>query len=275
MAWILPTSIAFSVQHHQYRSQSNRLSTPTSFLFAESISDKMSPELKDNNLRSPFGDMQEYALRDNIQKYLINIPSLKDREVTAFCLWRSMARDVIELAGYDAAQIRDMYNKYIVNSKDNTNTTAYSDYDDQWSTLPLLDHFEFQTNGGVSGSIHDLPGLQDGTRIQTSPLKNVQLTVPRGYVMTEDGTMAYELGVPLSKENYDLNIAKYATGESIGKAASTLVDITEDATKVLSTRDAETDFMLRNIGASTAIVLGGAAAMNLLSHHLTVNVFWV
>ena len=39
--------------------------------------------------------------------------------------------------------------------------------------------------------------------------------------------------------------------------------------------DQETTNMLVNLGASTAILLGGATAFNMLQHHLTVNVFWV
>jgi hypothetical protein len=39
--------------------------------------------------------------------------------------------------------------------------------------------------------------------------------------------------------------------------------------------DKETTSMLVNLGATTGIVLGGALAVNLLSHHLTLNVFWV
>ena len=35
------------------------------------------------------------------------------------------------------------------------------------------------------------------------------------------------------------------------------------------------DSNLVNLGATTAILLGGATAFNMLSHHLTVNVFWV
>ena len=39
--------------------------------------------------------------------------------------------------------------------------------------------------------------------------------------------------------------------------------------------DPETSQMIVNLGATTAVVLGAATAMNMLSHHLTVNVFWV
>jgi hypothetical protein len=42
-----------------------------------------------------------------------------------------------------------------------------------------------------------------------------------------------------------------------------------------SVSDKETRDMLTTLGATTAILLGGATAVNMLSHHLTVNVFWV
>ena len=160
--------------------------------------------------------------------------------------------------------------------------------------LPLLDQFEFQSNGGVSGQIQGLKGIADGTTVQTSPLVHVQLTVPRGYVLTEDGSSAYELGVPVSEDEdfYSLdNIAKMnmnmgkniqdmdagdmagvvkAGVEGTGKLAGNIA-----SAAITSAGDEETTRMLVNLGATTGILLGGAMAVNLLSHHLTVNMFWV
>ena len=148
--------------------------------------------------------------------------------------------------------------------------------------LPHLDGFEFKSNGGVAGQIHGLNGIADGTTIQTSPLAHVQLTIPRGYVLTEDGSSAYELGEPLSEENYKLDIAGIARNGRIpsvdvnGVAQSLKSGVEGSAGSLVdAVSDKETTNMLINLGATTGIVLGGALAVNLLSHHLTLNVFWV
>ena len=55
-------------------------------------------------------------------------------------------------------------------------------------------------------------------------------------------------------------------GEQGGRMASNIVE---------ELGDPQTSRMITNLGASTAILLGTATAVNILSHHLTVNVFWV
>jgi len=142
-------------------------------------------------------------------------------------------------------------------------------------------NFEFQeSNGGVSVKIEGLRGIADGTIAQTSPLMYVQLTVPRGYVLTEDGSSAYELGSPLSEEGFSLDIARMGITINADDVKRTLKSGVEETGKVassiaLSVGDQETTNMLVNLGATTAILLGGATAVNMLAHHLTVNVFWV
>lgn len=257
-------------------------STPTS---SSTTSTSTSKRKDARDLDLPWGERQKWALRDNIQNYIVEIPEIGnkktddsgDKNITTYAMWRALARDTIELTGYDAAFLRQKYE---------------SDEELQGMApliLPQLDSFEFKSNGGVSGKIQGLSGIADGTTVQTSPLVHVQLTVPRGYVLTEDGSAAYELGKPLSEEFYNMDLSGMTAPGMNGKSkveidvdvvATTLKSSVEGTTKMVgdlarTVGDKETTGMLMNLGATTGIVLGGALAVNLLSHHLTVNVFWV
>ena len=228
------------------------------------------------DLDLPWGERQEWALRDNIQKYILEIPQLKNNSdgntFNRYAMWKALMRDTIELAGYDVSFLRQKYE------------TDAELKGEAPGALPLLDGFEFKSNGGVSGQIQGLCGIADGTTVQTSPLVHVQLTVPRGYVLTEDGSSAYELGSPLSEDFYNLDIAGMGRNLKVeldvNGVAQSLKSGVEETTRVAGNLasvvgDKETTSMLVNLGATTGIVLGGALAVNLLSHHLTLNVFWV
>lgn len=237
-------------------------------------------------LELPWGQRQKWALKDNVSKYTVDIPQLKqsitgpsDSLTSSYVMWRAMTRDIIELAGYN---VEFLQSKYL-------ETMNESDKDEIHSivpgVLPLIDKFEFQSNGGISGRIEGLAGIADGTTIQTSPLVHVQLTIPRGYVLTEDGSAAYELGMPLSEEKYSFDLANMLKVDASTNRANivwqdTVQSGVKETGKVAlnlagSVSDKETRDMLTNLGATTAILLGGATAVNMLSHHLTVNVFWV
>jgi len=243
-------------------------------------------------LELPWGQRQKWALKDNISKYVVDIPQLNQGNVaggsasllesptSTYVMWRAMTRDIMELAGYN---VEFLQSKYLETMNENDNDPKYITIP---GALPLIDKFEFQSNGGVSGRIEGLAGIADGTTIQTSPLVHVQLTIPRGYVLTEDGSAAYELGIPLSEEkfSFDLtNMLKVNSGNTNNVNAlwqDTVRSGVQETGKVAmnvagSVSDRDTRDMLVNVGAATAILLGGATAVNLLSHHLTVNVFWV
>jgi len=126
--------------------------------------------------------------------------------------------------------------------------------------------------------------------VETSPLAQVDVTVPRGYVVTEDGSTAYELGVPGGVGvggGSDFGIVDAIAGGSVGvgDVAKSMRDGMDGTTRTVVQAVAGVGSaggggggdgsMLANLGTTTAIVLGGAMAFNLLSHHLTVNVFWV
>ena len=226
----------------------------------------------------PWGERQEWALKDNIGKYIVDIPQLKTEHGSiTYAMWRALTRDVFELAGYEVEFIRQKYANML--EKDDEDSDAEGKKKPvSPPSLPLLDNFEFQSNGGISGKIEGLRGIADGTTVQTSPLAHIELTVPRGYVITDDGSSAYELGTPLSEESYSLDIAKMNINvDDVAKTMATGAKGTVRAASdvAVSLGDQETTNMLVNLGATTAILLGGATAVNMLSHHLTVNVFWV
>ena len=266
------------------------------------------------DLDLPWGKRQSWALKDCVNKYLVEIPQLENGDDNSDCtyvMWRALTRENIELAGYDIEFLRLKYVDAMADD-DNDNGNGNGNGADSNTdapvkanmkakakapgALPLLDNFEFQSNGGVSGKIQGLRGIADGTTVQTSPLVHVQLTIPRGYVLTEDGSAAYELGFPLSEERYSLDIAKMNVNVNVNMPMSSMSSVmssidgdelkktlksgVEETGKVasniaVSVGDRETTSMLVNLGASTAILLGGATALNMLAHHLTVNVFWV
>jgi len=281
---------AFSPVHEILISPSRFVKAERStFLLSESISSPASlsndPDSNDRNLvddeiiLDSWGHTQEWALQDNISKYTVNIPKLArsadngGSNGVSYAMWRSMARDTVELSGYDIHFIRKMHQRQL---KKNKGAIAESSP----GILPLLDTFEFRPNGGVAGRIQGLQGISDGTEVETSPLTQVDLTLPRGYVVTDDGSTAYELGVPFSEESFSLS--QYATDAGVvatGIPSSLMNGVdatTRNVIQAVSSGDGVGDgALLANLGKTTAIVLGGAMAFNLLSHHLTVNVFWV
>jgi len=57
-----------------------------------------------------------------------------------------------------------------------------------------------------------------------------------------------------------------------------LVEITSDIANNINVPPIisnDTDGLLLRLGGTTGIFLAGATAINMLSHHMTVNVFWV
>ena len=188
-----------------------------------------------------------------------------------------MIRDVPELTGYPVKYVQKMYQqqqKQIMESNDVLP-----------GIMPFLDQFEFTQQGGISGRSYGLAGIADGTLIETSSVKGVQSTIPDGYIITESG-VPYELGIPLG-DFYSLdgsgNTAARAQMQKMLQSTSIISQsMTETGTNVLANGVSKLDnnnniidSNLVNLGATTAILLGGATAFNMLSHHLTVNVFWV
>lgn len=246
----------------------------------------------------PWSSNQEWALQDKISKYMINIPTLNNPTLkggginkTTFALWYTMRKEVTEVMGYEIEYLQSKYAALAmnINDKDNANANVNANSNDIKSAtppgiLPFIDDFEFRKNGGMKGRVYGLVGIEPATEIVTSPLKDVELTLPKGFVLTEDGSCAYELGIPKSERKLNVNTndaySMNLSALSEDSATALVSDVSEQGSRLASNvvkelGDPETSRMIVNLGATTAILLGTATAINMLSHHLTVNVFWV
>mmetsp|Transcript_23238 Transcript_23238/g.54821 ORF Transcript_23238/g.54821 Transcript_23238/m.54821 type:complete len:338 (+) Transcript_23238:125-1138(+) len=240
----------------------------------------------------PWSKVQEWALRDNLPKYTVRIQTKvqdsgqSEMTLSSYALWRNLQEDVPELCGYPIDFLRsrqekmhkDQQTKPMNTKVCGDNATESKVLQSSTTTvlgiLPFLQDYEFSAEGGICGYVYGLNGLSDGSRIQTSEVQNVKETLPRGYIQTSDGS-SFELGRPLETGSESLskrrisntvtnfgidNLSESAKNIDLRRAA----DVVEDA-----------DGMLLRLGATTGILLAGATAFNMFSHHLTVNVFWV
>lgn len=157
----------------------------------------------------------------------------------------------------------------------------------------MVDDFDFASNGGITGRAYGLPGIADGTRIQSPSLVSAERTVPLGYVTTqgESGSdnevgFSYELGACASASVYSVDgtersaalaaarrmVLEGAVG-STKQFANVAKDMAATGSGLLSDTEANKDLVY--LGGATAMLLASATAVGMLSHHLTVNVFWV
>ena len=230
----------------------------------------------------PWGDLQSFALRDNLPKHVvvIPIPGKKDKYGT-FALWRSLIKDSVELAGYDVEYVRRRY-EADVKTREDWKGYRIGDGGDskEFGTapgeLPLLESFEFHPDGGVSGLSYGLPGIADGVSIRTTAVTDIEKTVIMGYVRTADGSAAYELGSPLNGSIYSEDMRQNML-ENVARTAGTLMRSGVPAAVPASAGGGgdAMDSNLVNLAGTTAMLLAAASAVGMLSHHLTVNVFWV
>jgi hypothetical protein len=239
----------------------------------QSIPSNVSPD-DDDRFSLPWTDFQEWALRDNILKYVVSVPRKGADKPELYALWRTMTREVFELSGYPVDMLREKYKKQLMTEPDQMSSNP--------GILPLLDEYEFATAGGLSGRVYGIPGVADGSKIETSSVSEVQLTLPKGYVLTDDASIVYELGTPMRNsyitiDNTDSAIgsAKYLASGALQTAGEMADGALRTAASTAESASLPEDAMLVRLGASTGILLAGATAINLLSHHLTVNMFWV
>jgi hypothetical protein len=211
----------------------------------------------------PWGNLQKWALRDHMAKYSVQVPVTRNGKETirVFTLWRTFIDEVTELCGYPIPFLLERY----AEMRASNDTT----FDTSSDVLPYLDDFSFENNGGLSGRVSGIIGVADGTKIQTTPVGDLRSTIPKGFVRTDDGAVIYELGRPASDFTYDVN---RDAKSKLSKAASSVMS---RAPKDLVVSDVVPDAELVRLGALTATIIAGAAAFESLSHHLTVNVFWV
>lgn len=232
-----------------------------------------------DQLAMPWSEVQDWALRDNLPKYTIMIPiespstigtksKPKDNTIV-FALWRTMLKEVPELAGYPIEFLQEVHSHQISSNRTTMQVTP--------QLLPYLEDYTFVPAGGVSGKVYGVPGLADGTIIQTSAVSSIEVTLPQGFVRTLDGKAAYELGRP-QREDYSFSINNnklQPATMAIGSAATSSYELLRSVEGVSPSVVEDADGMLLRLGATTGILLAGATAINMLSHHLTVNVFWV
>lgn len=253
----------------------------------------------------PWGDNQSWALRDNLERYTVSIPNGGDNGNDETCaLWRSMTRDVVELAGYDVRFLRRKHREEAGKAGSSSSSTSTSSSQSSSSSpstekttitpksLPLLDSFEFVPNGGVRGLACGVPGIADGSVIVTPPLSNVAYTVPRGYVISAIGgsVCAYELGLPLGSTTSDQKEVPLSFVGAVGGIQDAIVrdfagaggssDVAKVVSDVLSDVDGAIGskngvVLAGKVGIAALVSLGAFEAISLLGHHLTVNMFWV
>ncbi|KAK1744942.1 hypothetical protein QTG54_004233 [Skeletonema marinoi] len=166
--------------------------------------------------------------------------------------------------------------KRSLNTDDSSNKTSDSTAECP-GVLPMVDDFEFASNGGVVGSAYGIPGIADGTRINTPPLVSVEQTIPLGYVTTEEDDLgvafSYELGVCASSSVYSLDgtdrssallSARRLVLEGAADSSKRLVNIAKDAqvtgsgllSDVESNRDLRTWVVLLQCFLQVQVLLG-------------------
>lgn len=206
----------------------------------------------------PWNHNQEWAMKDNLSKYTVQVHIEEDGrdKLQVYTLWRTLSNEVTALSGYPLKFLVDRYQDMREDLGIETSTEI----------LPYLDGFTFEDDGGVSGRVYGIAGVAEGTRIQTTPVAGVESTLQKGYILTQEG-IVYELGLPAS-ETTALDGGQMKMAE---RAASS---IQSAASEVQLSDVAENDELVK-LGTLTAILLSGAWAAETLSHHLTVNVFWV
>lgn len=252
-------------------------------------------------LDMPWSDVQASALHDKVSRFTVQVPKSSDNRsdnkdsaadtMRCVVLWRNLIYDTPALAGYPIETLIQQLR--ILSEK--KEFPLHVNYEE---VLPFLDAFEFEASGGMSANVYGVSGIADGTRIRTSPVNDVHVTLPFNFVCTADGSVLYELGRPLALESTQLQqeqqqklqqqLGDYSLSGTTkswqrnGKdvAAAMLATTVSDANRVLLERQQNLnresiDPDLLQLGGLTALVIGGALAMESLSHHLTVNVFWV
>ena len=299
------TLLQMTASASSFSSESDGLGSSSSSVRGETSTDMSEPKPtasnnEDDKLDMPWSEVQEWALDDNLPKFTVIIPTNGSGEKSKrYAMWRTLTREVPELAGYPIPFLRQMHQRLLLKKDtDNTNKSSSSSsyIVETPDVLPMVDMFEFASNGGIAGQAYGLPGIADGTRIQTPPLISSETTIPLGYVTTQGDDninevgFSYELGTCATSMDgsgrESRNVVALAAArrlvidgalDSSKQVVNVAKDIADTATTgslgLLSDKEANQDMIY--LGGATALLLTAATAVGMLSHHLTVNVFWV
>ena len=134
------------------------------------------------------------------------------------------------------------------------------------SLLPFIDDYELSAGATITGNVYGMPGLKDGTVVTTGELDSIEDTLP-SYARTKDRKALYELGEPKSK------LSSLGLSSTVSPSRLNLKNLIAPA--AAPTGGALLGGELGAITAITGGTLTAAALIGSLSHHLTVNVFWV
>lgn len=114
------------------------------------------------NIRSlPWSDVQDWALRDNLPRYIRRLPGEQPK---TYALWRTMLQDVPELSGYPIDFLQTKCEPLVGESSSQTKTNSDDSETKSSATkrkklegvpemLPYLDNFYFEPSGGLSGQV--------------------------------------------------------------------------------------------------------------------------
>jgi hypothetical protein len=223
----------------------------------------------DNRNLLPWTQFQDWALRDNIEKYIVSIPLKGSDEPSVFVLWRTLSRDVIELQGYPVDMLQRKYQELCDDSEISMSMKKMP------LAMPLIDEYEFTLAGGLRGNVYGIPGVAEGTKIETPSVTEIQSTLPLGYVRANDPNVFYELGKPLQTSVYSLDGMNRSSISPQNLFSASSRNDNLKGSMSTSTEALIGDELILRLSTLTAALLAGATAIDLLSHHLTVNVFWV
>jgi hypothetical protein len=220
----------------------------------------------------PWSEMRAWALRDAVPKHKVQVVA-RNGSLQSFVLWRNLCQDTAEITGYPLDFVVERYKEQRrrdVEASDDSKT-AVDGIDTMTTILPYLDDFEFEPTGGVRARVYGVQGVADGSPLQTAAVAGVERTLPQRYVCTADGSVVYELGNPKQDAQPIYSLDGTTKMMKEWKRKRTESPNMEESSGALAQVDPE----LLQLGGLTALLIGGAIAVEALSHHLTINVFWV